>query len=98
MSDWSYLLGNIYKAIEALMSDGPQSERVKTACLHIFKTPQAFFDSALSTESKETLKKIHEFNDDDPEMFRQKVMALGSFIVSAIQDTSTECRKQYPAT
>ena len=97
MSDWSYLLSNVHQALEALMSDGPQAERVKTACLRIFKTPQAFFDSALSTESKEALKKIQELDDNDPEMFRQKIMALESFIVSAIQDTTGECRKQYPA-
>ena len=98
MSDWSYLLSNIHQAIEALMSDGSQKERVKAACLRILKTPQDFFDSALSTESKKELKKIQELDDDDPEMFRQKIMAVESFIVSAIQDTSAECRKQYPAT
>ena len=96
MSDFSYLIGNIHQAIEALISDGPQTERVRTACMHLFKMPNDFLNSTLSASSKESLKTIRETNYDDPESFRRKVQALNSFIVSAIQDTSEEWRKLYP--
>lgn len=93
MSDWSYLLGNVHQAIEALLSDKPQAERIGTACTHIVKTPQAFLDAVLSKSSKESLATITSADDTDAEQYRQKIQALGAFIVSAVQDTAEQHRR-----
>ena len=44
MSDWSYLLSNVQQALEALLEDKPQKDRISTACACLTKTPAAFLD------------------------------------------------------
>ena len=96
MSDWSYLLGNVHQAIEAILSDESQSERVKAACVHIHKTPPAFLETVLSPESKQLLANIRAADDTNPYEYGAKVQALGSFIVCAIQDTAQQYRNSQP--
>ena len=87
MSGKSYVTGCLYQAIDTLISDAPQIERIQLACTHIAKGTH-FHDAILSDESQKELSNMYDIKADDPDYISKKSLAIRNFLVSAIKDTT----------